>query len=206
MHRIVAGVLGGRQLMPLPQSISCVRPSSSRVRSAIFDRIQTQGRGAIVLDLFAGSGALSIEALSRGAAKATLVESSSDVVLFLGHQIERLSLRSQVELFLEDVEVHLARSASRRYDLVLLDPPYARIGIYSRVAALLLRYGWLTPDAVVVVERNASGSSAESRSYPSGFRIDASRRHGGTVVDFLSVRGVVDDGVSLGGVAEDTEG
>ena len=82
MQRVVSGSLGGRKLLSLPRSVTDVRPSSARVRSAIFDRLQHEVVGARVLDLFAGSGALSIEAISRGAARAVMVEQQRELARF----------------------------------------------------------------------------------------------------------------------------
>ena len=90
MQRVVGGELGGRRLMSLPGNVRGVRPTSSKLRGAIFDRLQGEIVGARFLDPFAGSGAVSIEALSRGASSATLVERQRALVQFLGRQLAAL--------------------------------------------------------------------------------------------------------------------
>jgi 16S rRNA (guanine966-N2)-methyltransferase len=122
--RVIAGRHGGRRLQAPPGDAT--RPTSDRVREALFSVLGTRVEGARVLDLFAGSGALGIEALSRGAETATFVDSAPAAVRVLRANLEALG---------EDAEVVRAdalrwlRGAPRRgrqYDLVLLDPPYRR--------------------------------------------------------------------------------
>jgi 16S rRNA (guanine966-N2)-methyltransferase len=121
--RVVAGRFGGRSLIA-PRG-SSTRPTSDRVREALFSILGADlVEGARVLDLFAGSGALGIEALSRGAAQATFVESSNAAILALRRNLDTLDVEAEVRR--QDAFAYL-RSASRDarlYDLVFLDPPY----------------------------------------------------------------------------------
>jgi 16S rRNA (guanine966-N2)-methyltransferase len=119
--RVIAGELGGRRLVA-PRGWK-VRPTSDRVREAIFSVLGTRVEGATVLDLYCGTGALAIEALSRGAARATLVD--RDTRAALGN-IEHLGLGERVELVRADVSRWLARReyADPVYDLVFVDAPY----------------------------------------------------------------------------------
>ncbi|MDE3130215.1 MAG: 16S rRNA (guanine(966)-N(2))-methyltransferase RsmD [Acidobacteriota bacterium] len=119
--RIVAGSLGGRTLRA-PRG-SETRPTSDRVREALF-AILSSVQGAQVLDLFAGSGALGIEALSRGAAGATFVDSASEAVTAVRRNLEQLGLEGEV-LHLPALRALACRPLiARQYDLVFLDPPY----------------------------------------------------------------------------------
>jgi 16S rRNA G966 N2-methylase RsmD len=126
MQRVGSGTLRGRVLRPLPTGVVGVRPTGSRVREAIFDRLQSEVRGAAVLDLFAGTGALAIEALSRGAARATLVDVQPRVVRYLQEQIRELSLADRATVWRADAGQFLRSPpiAASPHDLVLLDPPY----------------------------------------------------------------------------------
>ncbi len=120
--RVIAGELRGRPLLA-PRGRR-VRPTSDRVREAIFSSLGESVRGASVLDLFCGTGALAIEALSRGAASAVLVD--RDTRPALGN-VESLGLRGRVELVRSPVERWLAgaeRAEGRRFDLIFVDAPY----------------------------------------------------------------------------------
>ena len=186
MQRVGAGSLRGRVLRPLPATIAGVRPTGSRVREAIFDRLHLELPGAAVLDLFAGSGALSIEALSRGAARATLVEQQASVVRFLREQIRELALAPRVTLWQGEAREAVKRGPAALggpFSLVLLDPPYEQTA--ALVPALLpgLVAGWLAPGATVVCEYDRSGRGLPA--LPEGLTIEASKRYGQVGVDFL---------------------
>jgi 16S rRNA (guanine966-N2)-methyltransferase len=124
--RVIAGDLGGRRLVA-PRGWK-VRPTSDRAREAIFSVLGTRVEGAAVLDLFCGTGALAIEALSRGAARATLVD--RDTRAALGN-IENLALADRVELVRADVSGWVGRAEAEgapRFDLVFVDAPYKLAG------------------------------------------------------------------------------
>jgi 16S rRNA (guanine966-N2)-methyltransferase len=147
--RIVGGAWGGRRLQAPPGDAT--RPTSDRVREALFSILGERVAGARVLDLFAGSGALGLEALSRGAAEATFVDSAAAPVRALRANLESLGGRAEVRR--QDALRFLgsARSGARDYDLVFLDPPYRlanRLG--GRLSEELPRV--LAPGATVVTE------------------------------------------------------
>ena len=119
--RIVAGTHGGRVLQA-PRG-AATRPTSDRVREALFS-ILTSVQGSAVLDLFAGSGALGIEALSRGAATATFVDSAAAAVAAVWHNLEQLDLEGEVLRMPALRALACTPIADREYDLVFLDPPY----------------------------------------------------------------------------------
>jgi 16S rRNA (guanine966-N2)-methyltransferase len=117
--RVVAGELKGRRLLSPPRRSAAVRPTSDRVREALFS-ILGDLEGAIVLDLFCGTGALAIEALSRGAGRATLVDARTSLAR---SNVSRLGLADRCEVVRSDVPRYLRR-AGGRFDLVFCDPPY----------------------------------------------------------------------------------
>jgi len=119
--RVVAGTLGGRSLRA-PKGTE-TRPTSDRVREALFSILATV-EGAHVLDLFAGSGALGIEALSRGAATATFVDSSAGAVAVVRQNLDDLDLRAEVIRMPALRALACTPVNARQYDLVFLDPPY----------------------------------------------------------------------------------
>ena len=182
MLRIVGGEFKGRRLLALPKGFDGVRPSSSRVRGAIFDRLQGEVVGAAVLDLFAGSGALSFEALSRGAAQAQLVERAKPLQRYLDRQLGELRLSDRVRVAPTTAQRFLAGSVSERFDLVFIDPPYADVDAYSAVLGALVDGGWLAPQAVIVVERARRTALAP---WPEVLREEAEKRHGDSVLHFL---------------------
>jgi 16S rRNA (guanine966-N2)-methyltransferase len=146
--RVIAGGLGGRPLRA--PSGTATRPTSDRVREALFS-ILGEVQGARVLDLFAGSGALAIEALSRGAASAALVDSSAAAIATIRRNLETLGLGAEVHRERALAYLERARAARRQYDLVFLDPPYRHASTLGRELSDALE-PVLSPDARVVAE------------------------------------------------------
>jgi len=150
--RIVAGSRKGARIFA-PKGHD-TRPTSDRVREAAFTLIGSV-EGASVLDLFAGSGAMGLEALSRGAERAVFVESDRDAAKTIERNLEKLGLRGTMVLCADALRA-LAEDAQagRRYDLVLVDPPY---GSFSQMQTALATYlpAVLAPDGLVVVETGA---------------------------------------------------
>jgi 16S rRNA (guanine966-N2)-methyltransferase len=149
--RVVAGRLGGRRLRA-PRGRD-TRPTSDRVREALFSMLGPLD-GARVLDLFAGSGALAIEALSRGAATATLVERDARAVAVIRANLEALAIGSDEARVVHGPAAAALGDASRRgdtYDLVLLDPPYRDATVLGRELSQALP-AVLAPNARVVAE------------------------------------------------------
>jgi 16S rRNA (guanine966-N2)-methyltransferase len=152
--RVIAGRFGGRRLIA-PRG-SGTRPTADRVREALFSMLGPL-EGANVLDLFAGTGALGIEALSRGAAAAVFVERERSALCALRANLAAIGLQEaggpQVQVRSRDALVALAEAIARgeRYDLVFLDPPYAQAqALGPRLAQALPRLLW--PGGAVVVE------------------------------------------------------
>jgi len=186
MQRIVAGRLRGRRLRPLPDNVA-VRPTGSRVREAIFSHLFDRLVGATVLDLFAGSGALSFEALSRGAARVIAVDHDPAVVRHLEAQAAEFAVTGEIEVNREDAIRFLTRGRGRRAraELVFLDPPYAEVAIVGQVLAALVDGEWLADDAEIIIERARKRGSASASELPAGFRSERSRDYGQTCVEFL---------------------
>jgi 16S rRNA (guanine966-N2)-methyltransferase len=148
--RIVAGIAGGRRLSVPPKG---TRPTSDRVREALFSAIVSAVdlEDARVLDLYAGSGALGLEALSRGAASAVFVESANGALSVLRKNIASVGLPGEVRP--GKVSAVLASGASSIFDLVLMDPPYV-VEDLSPELGLLVSGGWVGPGSLVIVERS----------------------------------------------------
>jgi 16S rRNA (guanine966-N2)-methyltransferase len=180
--RVVAGTVGGRVLQ-VPRAGT--RPTSERVREALFSRLEHLDvvEGARVLDLYAGSGALGIEAASRGAAHVTLVESARDAADVCRRNVATLGLTARVRVVAEKAERFAQRPAVQPWDLVLVDPPYNLpeddlSGVLAGVGAALSTH------AVLVVER---ASRTPEPTWPPGLaRLDR-RAYGDTVMWFAEL-------------------
>jgi 16S rRNA (guanine966-N2)-methyltransferase len=179
MTRIVAGAAGGRRLV-VPKGDG-TRPTSERVREALFSALEARGAvgGSRVLDLYAGSGALGLEAASRGAASVVLVESARAAVQAARRNVAELALTG-VSVVLSSVERYLATRPVAPLDLVLLDPPYPlREPELAAVLAPLAGPDWLRAGAVVVVERS---TRSPEPTWPQGLARSSVRRYGETTV------------------------
>lgn len=180
MSRIVAGIARGRRLrVPTGQQ---TRPTPDRVREALFASLAGdvgEFDGLRFLDLYAGSGAVGLEARSRGAAEVLLIESNRRAAEVIKTNIAAVGLDG-VAVRIGQVERVLAVPPSEPYDVVFLDPPYALTDDdLSKVLGLLADHAWLTPDAVVVVERATRGGPL---TWPDGYTGDRSRRYGDTTL------------------------
>lgn len=152
MTRLISGVAGGRRLK-VPRT--GVRPTGDRAREALFNSLTAllDLRGAAVLDLYAGSGALGLEALSRGAATVVFVESGPGVLPVLRENLATVGLPGG-RVLAGSVPTVVGGAAPTAFDLVLADPPYATPAEEVQdVVRSLAGHGWLAPEAVVVVER-----------------------------------------------------
>lgn len=178
MVRIVAGLAGGRRLAVPPHG---TRPTSDRVREAVFSALQARRdlEGTRVLDLYAGSGALGLEALSRGAAQVRFVESDRRAAAVLRRNVKALGLPG-AQVSTADVPLVLRGGSDRPYDVVLADPPYALDdGVLTEVLSALASGRWLAPEALIVVERAAHGLPP---TWPEGVFALTNRRYGDTAV------------------------
>jgi 16S rRNA (guanine966-N2)-methyltransferase len=154
MTRLISGVAGGRRLK-VPRT--GVRPTGDRAREALFNSLGSllDLRGAAVLDLYAGSGALGLEALSRGAQTVMFVESSPGVLPVLKENLAAVGLPGG-RVLAGSVPTVVGGTPPARFDLVLADPPYVTpVDEVQGVLRALSDGGWLAPDAVVVVERSS---------------------------------------------------
>lgn len=181
--RIVGGRLGGRVLKG--PSSDRIRPTSDRLRESLFNILE-HGYGGVsdarVIDLFAGTGALALEALSRGARTALLVDDGAEARALIRANVESLGLGGATRIFRRDARKLGLAPAGPPFDIAFLDPPYGRdLAVPTLIA---LREGaWLRDDALVVVEESASAPLA----VPEGFATQESRTFGDTRIVILRV-------------------
>ena len=185
--RIIGGPRKGLRLTDVGKGDSAahLRPTSDRVRESLFNLLINGGygdpiTGARVLDVFAGTGALGLEALSRGSGYAALVDN--------GRAAGRLIAENIAKARFEGEAVHLRRDARRlgantseAFDLVFLDPPYGK-GLVPEVLTGLKSNGWLSDDALIVVE------DAEQIPMPEGFELRDRRTYGSTQITIMRMR------------------
>ncbi|MDG2334013.1 MAG: 16S rRNA (guanine(966)-N(2))-methyltransferase RsmD [Myxococcota bacterium] len=179
--RVVAGSLGGRNLAPPPAG---VRPTSDRVRESLFS-ILGDLSGDRVLDLYAGTGALGIEALSRGAESLVAVDRAQTSVRVVDRNLRTLGVAERSEVMRMECRAALRRLADEgnRFDLVFLDPPYADFDDISGVLDALVACDILQPTGVVVVE----GPKRHSLPRVAGLSVERTRKYGDTVIYWLGL-------------------
>lgn len=185
MTRIIGGTAGGRRLKTPPGDGT--RPTSDRVREALFSALESQlGTlvGHTILDLYAGSGAIALEALSRGAAGATAVESDRRTARLISSNAADLGMA--VTVLARSVEAVVAQQASTEFDVVFADPPYPLTEPeLAEVLAGLANHGWVHDGTLVVIERSARSPEP---TYPAGWETLRERRYGETVLWYVRLR------------------
>ena len=195
MTRIIAGTAGGRRLaVPSGQG---TRPTSDRAREGLFGTVTAicgTLHGARVLDLYAGSGAVGLEALSRGAADVLLIEADRRAIGVIRDNVAAVGLPG-ARVLAGRVELVLARGPGGEppRDVVFADPPYAMPDAeVSAVLTALLGAGWLAPGAVVAVERATRSGPPQ---WPAGYAADRARKYGEATLWYGRAAGAVPPGV-----------
>ena len=176
--RIIAGELGGRRLKTLPGWQT--RPTADKVKGAIFNVLHNKIEGAVVLDLFGGSGNLAIEALSRGAARAVLVEKNRQAARVVQENLQLTSLEERAILINADAFQYL-RQDRQTYDLIFLDPPY-RHGLVTQALKVLADPFRLTGAGVIVAE---TAGEEELTGLPALFEVRKTATYGDTKVWYI---------------------
>lgn len=187
MTRIIGGIAGSRQLT---SPAKATRPTSDRIRESVFNRLASRDRldAARVLDLYAGTGALALEAISRGAISAVLVEKDGKAAAVCNSNAQLIQKALEKEGFFDPVTkvAHKAVSSflstdTGEYDLVFIDPPYevSNAEVIENLDALIPK---LAKDAIVMVERS---SRSESLAIPAGLKLDEEKSYGDTTIFWL---------------------
>lgn len=182
--RIIGGTSRGLHLATVGagDAAAHLRPTSDRVREAIFNLLINGGygnpvAGARVLDLFAGTGALGLEALSRGAAHATFIETGAPALALIKHNITLMRAEGKTTVLKRDAT---NSGAGSPHSLVFLDPPYGK-SLGQSAISVAAANGWLSPDALIVWEEGVKPA------VPQGFDELDQRRYGDTFVTILTV-------------------
>jgi len=183
MTRIIGGTAGGRRIAT-PRGVN-TRPTSDRVREALFSAVESwcgSLAGLRFLDLYAGSGAVGLEAWSRGAGVVTLVEQDRRTATMIAANARGLGF-AKADVVTAPVSATLARTPAAPYDVAFLDPPYAlsEADVAADLAALN-DHGWLVPGALVVVERGSRGPEPD---WPEGFEDSREKKYGETALWYV---------------------
>ncbi|MEX0280784.1 MAG: 16S rRNA (guanine(966)-N(2))-methyltransferase RsmD [Arenibacterium sp.] len=181
--RIIAGRFRGRALTPLGKGDAAahLRPTPDRVRESLFSMLAHRDAidGARVLDLFAGTGALGLEALSRGASRVCFVENGRIGAQLITRNIALLGVEEEVQLLRRDA-TRLGPAADS-FDLVFLDPPYGK-GLGAKSLLACVEGGWIRDEALIVWEENSAQMA------PHGFETIDARRFGDTYLTILTFK------------------
>lgn len=176
--RIITGKARGAKLVTLEGDNT--RPTSEMAKEAVFSAIQFDLDSRTILDIFAGSGQMGLEALSRGGLKCTFVDNNNDAVKIIKQNVAKTGFDEQSEVILSDWKAFIKQNAGKRqYNLVFVDPPYA----YSLCADVLKRLTeaeMLSPGAIVVLE-----SGSDEYLFAPGFKVRKKQRYGRAFVTIL---------------------
>ena len=173
MIRVIAGRAGGRKLK-VPKG-KCVRPTQDRIKEALFSMLGDQVAGARVLDLYSGSGALGIEALSRGAISALFIDNNPGCVDIIQENLDKTGLLGKVKK--GRVGAIIKKLGRKEFDLVFADPPYGK-DLARNLLPQLDKYSILSSCSMVIIEHSSKESIAEEAQW---FRV-RERRYGDTVI------------------------
>jgi len=183
--RIISGTSKGRKLVtPRSQSL---RPTSDRVKESIFNILQDDIVGKVVLDLFAGTGNLGIEALSRGAKKTIFVEKGRQALRLIQRNLTKFGLEERSEILPKDANraIGILKQRGESFDLILMDPPYEK-GLIQKTLMKLNSYPIYHKDSILVIEHDRREPLS---TVMDGWNLIRQRRIGDTLISFLTPQG-----------------
>lgn len=169
MLRVISGAFRGLRLESLPGTDT--RPTLDRVKEALFSMLFGRTQDACGLDLFAGSGALGIELMSRGGRECVFVDSSAEAVAVVKSNVQRARITDRVNILREDALSYIERT-DKKFDVIFLDPPY-RSGLYEKVLTAIRSRGLINPGGLVVCE-----CSADSTVSADGYKLVKDKSYG----------------------------
>lgn len=182
--RIITGTARGTRLNT-PEGEEITRPTTEKVKEAVFSSIQFDIEGRTVLDLFAGSGQMGLEALSRGAEKCTFVDSSREATKFITENAQRTKLYQKSNILCTDYNQYIKSAAGRnKFDIVFVDPPYAK-RIISKALVALFDADMLKSTSILVCEDECD-ELASDEEVAKRFTVTKQSRYGRVFIFYLS--------------------
>lgn len=153
--RVISGELKGRRLLPVPGQST--RPTTDKVKESVFNIIGPYFDGGVVLDLFAGTGGLGIEALSRGMDRAVFIDQDPKALQVVRKNVEMCRLQDRVEIYRNDARRAISLFTRNRtvFDVVFMDPPY-HLDLIPQLATALIQHDLLAESAVIIAEHSAN--------------------------------------------------
>ena len=183
--RIITGSAKGVRLKTLEGDAT--RPTSDRVKESVFSMIQFDIEGRTVLDLFAGSGQLALEALSRGAKTATLVDKSKDAVAIIKENINKTRLNEKSTVYQSDYLDFIRRNSGQQYDIVFLDPPYSQ-KMYAPALKAMLENRILKPTSMIICESDQETVFGGDVKLESEFVVEKQSRYSKTYITIFKLK------------------
>ncbi len=183
MMRIITGKAKGKRLATLEGDAT--RPTSERVKEAVFGSIQFEVEGRRVLDLFAGSGQMGLEAMSRGAVSATFIDASPEAMAVVKENATRTGFFSDCHYLISDYRSYLRKARGREpFTLIFLDPPYA-LHCVSDALARILECGVAAPDCLIVCESGTEDIFGDNTALSARFEVVKAARYGVAYITIL---------------------
>ena len=177
--RIITGKAKGIALKTLEGEAT--RPTSERVKEAVFSMIQFDVENRNVLDLFAGSGQMALEALSRGASFATLVDKSRDAIKIITENAKKSKLDSSCAIYQSDYLDFMKRFSGQKFDIVFLDPPYA-LNMYKPALRAMIENNILKPSSIIICESDFESIFGDDKSLADLFEIEKQSKYSRTYI------------------------
>ena len=185
MMRIITGKAKGIRLKTLEGDTT--RPTAERVKEAVFSMLQFDIEGRRVLDLFAGSGQMSLEALSRGASEAVLVDKSLDAIKIIEENSKKCGFSDSCIIRRCDYLEYIKRNKGEKFDIIFLDPPYA-LHFYAPALRTLLEYDMLKPTSLIVCESGEEEIFDKDAVLENKFEIFKQSRYSKTFITILKLK------------------
>lgn len=182
--RIITGIAKGIVLKTLPGDAT--RPTAERVKEAVFSMLQFDIEDRSVLDLFSGSGQMGLEALSRGASSATLVDKSRDAVKIIEENAKKTRLFDKTTIIQSDYLDFIRRNSDKKFDIIILDPPYAK-GFYIPALKAMLDADMIKPSSIIVCESGAEEIFGDEIDLKSRFSILKQTKYASTYITLLNL-------------------
>ena len=186
MMRIITGKAKGIRLKTLEGVAT--RPTSERVKEAVFSMLTGDVEGREILDLFSGSGQMALEALSRGAEHAVLIDSSPQAIEIITENAEKTRLAAQCEIKREDCLSFIRKNRSRKFDIIFIDPPYAS-GLYAPVLREMIVCDLLKETTLIICESGEEEIFGDDSELAQRFNIIKQSRYSKTFITIFSLAG-----------------
>lgn len=182
--RIITGKAKGI-VLKTPQG-EATRPTAERVKEAVFSMLQFDIEDRSILDLFAGSGQMGLEALSRGAANAIFVDKSKDAIKFIKENIEKTKLSDKATVFQSDYLDFIRRNRDQAFDIIIIDPPYA-LKMYNPALKSLFESGMIKPTSLIVCESGTDEIFNGDTELENRFEVAKQSKYGNTFITILKL-------------------